>query len=430
MNVRVTVHTLRKRLQDIYESGEGTSHPIRIVIPPGGYGAQFLHVPQILDAGAEPDASATEAIPLSGPEPPARADAPTPSAPHAFWFWIAAVFVLTGVAALFWIGARRERPHPVASLAAPSPVIINGPTHILLGENRHAYTDHDGATWLPEPGCAGGESMPSTGADVTGTLDPYLYDGGRRGIVRCTFHAAPGYYELHLFSAEPTNLEPAERVINLSVNAGTNQTMDVVDRAGSDHAATMYSIPGVSPEIDGTMHLDFTSEVSPINAIEVLPAPTPAPLPLHIIAASSSYKDEHGVIWSADRYFRGGRHAHPPDREHGPSLCLYASGRIGNFQYALPAPVGRKYRITLYFREAWFGQATGTPGGSGSRIFDVYCNGEALLHHFDILAEGHGANVVKTMDNMTPTPQGMLNLQFVGVLNYPTVNAIAVVPEP
>src|SRR5215472_7448443 len=35
--VRVTVHTLRKRLQEVYSHGEGAKHSVRLVIPPGGY---------------------------------------------------------------------------------------------------------------------------------------------------------------------------------------------------------------------------------------------------------------------------------------------------------------------------------------------------------------------------------------------------------
>jgi hypothetical protein len=95
----------------------------------------------------------------------------------------------------------------------------------------------------------------------------------------------------------------------------------------------------------------------------------------------------------------------------------------------VPAPVGNKYRVTLYFRESWLGQTNGTPGGPGIRIFDVYSNGQTVLHDFDILAEGHGASVAKTIEHVSPTSQGVINLQFMHVVNYPLVNAIEIVPE-
>ena len=69
-------------------------------------------------------------------------------------------------------------------------------------------------------------------------------------------------------------------------------------------------------------------------------------------------------------------------------------------------------------------------GGPGSRIFDVACNGTALLKNFDILGEGGGAPVVKTFDHVQPTAQGKLELSFTPVMNYPVISAIEVVPEP
>src|ERR1700759_4925119 len=39
--VRVTVHVLRKRLQEVYTQGEGANQAVRLVTPPGGYAAHF-----------------------------------------------------------------------------------------------------------------------------------------------------------------------------------------------------------------------------------------------------------------------------------------------------------------------------------------------------------------------------------------------------
>ncbi len=431
--VRVTFHTLRKRLQDIYETGEGVSHLVRIVVPTGGYAPQFVHLQE---------AGHTTSLPyVSGDDPVAvrLAAAPLPPQPtspsshstggRAPWFWLAAVIVVGLVVATVWRKSHPSNSNWTDSLASASPVTISGPTYILFGKGRRPYTDHSGIRWEPQPACEGGETVRSTGARFSGTEDSTIYDGGIRGIVRCTFHARPGLYELRLHFAEPSNLEPAHRVVTLAVNAGPTTSVDVVDRAGADRAATTFTIPGIRPENDGTIHLDFTSEVSPLNAVEILPAPTVQPLPVRIVAASSPFKDASGNVWLTDRYFRGGRHGQPPDREHRPSLGLYASDRIGTFQYSVPAPTGSKYRVTLYFREPWFGQENGAPGGVGSRVFDVYCNGQSVVQDFDILADGHGQSVTKTIDGVSPTAQGELNLAFVPVVNYPLVNAIEVTPD-
>jgi len=431
--VRVTFHTLRKRLQEIYETGEGMSHPVRIVIPAGRYAAQFVHLPETGHTTSLPYVSGGDSVavpPIAAPFPPQPPSPPSSSTTGRLpWFWFAALVVVALVAAVVWRKSHPSGSFAMDSLSPASHVTISGPTYILFGKGRHAYTDHSGIRWEPQPACEGGESLPSTGLTFSGTEDSYIYDGGIRGIVRCIFHARPGLYELQLHFAEPGNLEPAHRIVSLAVNAGATQSAHVVARAGADRAATTFTIPGIRPENDGTIHLDFTSEVSPVNAIEILPAPTVQPLPLRIVASSTPYKDDTGNFWLSDRYFRGGRHGQPPDQEHRPSLGLYASDRVGTFQYSLPAPTGSKYRVTLYFREPWFGQENGAPGGVGSRIFNVYCNGQSVLQNFDILAEGHGQSVTKTFDDVSPTAQGELNLAFVPVVNYPLVNAIEITPE-
>jgi len=431
--VRVTFHTLRKRLQDIYETGEGMSHPVRIVIPAGRYAAQFVHLPDTSRTTLAPYVPETEAADVAAvaasfppPQPPSRS--PRSPAPRLPWFGVAALLTACVVAAIVWHQMHPLRSNNSGSSSA-SAFKVSGPTYILFGKGRRPYTDHSGIRWEPQPACQGGESVPPTGVTFSGTENSTIYDGGIRGIVRCTFHAPPGLYELRLHFAEPSNLEPASRSVSLAVNAGTPVSVDVVDRAGGDRAATTYTIPGVTPENDGTIHLDFTSEVSPLTAIEILPAPTVQPLPIRIVAASNPFKDDAGNVWLSDRYFRGGRHGQPTDQEHRPSLGLYASGRIGTFQYLLPAPAGSKYRVTLYFREAWFGQQNGAPGGVGSRVFNVYCNGQSVLENFDILADGHGQSVTKTIDGVSPTAQGEIILAFVPVKNYPLVNAIEVTPE-
>jgi hypothetical protein len=248
-------------------------------------------------------------------------------------------------------------------------------------------------------------------------------------MVHCVFPVAKGIYELHLYFAEPTDLEAARRVASISINAGPARVVDVVDRAGGDRVATSISIPGVSPENDGAIHIDYTSEVSPLNAVEILPAPSAALLPIRIVAASSPYVDEKGRVWLSDRYFSGGRRGQTPDQAHRPNLGLYGADRVGKFRYSLPVVPGANYRVRLYFREPWFGQDNGPAGGPGSRVFNVSCNGEMVLRNFDILAESNGAPLVKTFDHVTATTDGMIELSFLPVVNYPVVNAIEVEPE-
>ncbi|HXP10169.1 MAG TPA: malectin domain-containing carbohydrate-binding protein, partial [Acidobacteriaceae bacterium] len=298
----------------------------------------------------------------------------------------------------------------------------------LLGPARKAYTDSAGQSWVPAE-CEGGTATSAVKTAIKGTEDGYLFQGGMHGMVHCVFPVAKGLYELHLYFAEPTDLESARRTASISVNAGPARVVDVVDRAGGDRVATSISIPGVSPENDGAIHIDYTSEVSPLNAVEILPAPSTALLPLRIVASSSHYVDEKGQVWLSDRYFSGGRRGQTPDQAHRPNLGLYAADRVGKFRYILPVAPSETYRVRLYFREPWFGQDNGPAGGPGSRVFNVSCNGEMVLRNFDILAEGNGAPLVKTLDHVTASTDGTIELSFLPVSNYPVVNAIEVEAE-
>jgi hypothetical protein len=109
---------------------------------------------------------------------------------------------------------------------------------------------------------------------------------------------------------------------------------------------------------------------------------------------------------------------------------LYAGERWGHFSYSIPVAPGT-YRLCLKFSEHSFGAGTPGGGGLGTRIFNVYCNGTALLSDFDIIEKAQGANrpVDVTFRHLKPNPQGKLLIQFIPVKNYAVVNAIEVVDE-
>jgi hypothetical protein len=431
--VRVTVHTLRKRLQEIYQR-EGTRRSIRIVIPPGHYAVLFLpqrHFTEDLSPGPvvfeEPNRHVDRS---SRDHAVAAPQAVDDSLRRRFsGWWVPAGFLVLGCA--FWIVYSKRMktgaaftPAPAVALSTPLPLL-----RTLMGSARLRYTDHSGQVWTRNQYCKGGDDVSVPNARISGTEDTYLYQGGVRGIVHCVFPVKRGFYELHFHFAEPSDLEAAQRPAQISINAGPAIGVDVVDEAGGDQIATVKVITGVVPENDGAIHLDFTSEVSPLNAIEILPAPSATLLPVRIVAASGSWVDEDKHIWLSDRYFSGGRRGLRPDPDASANLGLYSSDRIGRFHYTIPVTPLAHYRIRLYFREPWFGRASGANGGRGSRVFDVDCNGVVLLKNFDIFAEAGSAPVVKTFDHVQATSRGTIELYFMPVTNYPLVNAIEVVPS-
>ena len=295
--------------------------------------------------------------------------------------------------------------------------------------HRQPYTDHSGVNWVTGNYCQGGSDVIVPTQRIEGTLDAPLYLGGVHGIAHCVFPVTQKLYELHFHFAETSDLPAATRLATLSINAGPAIGVDVVDDAGGDGIATSTVVTGVAPENDGSIHVDYTSEVSLLNAVEIVPAPSASQLPVRIVVNSKPYVDSANQFWDSDRYFSGGRYGLPPESAKRANLGLYESDRVGRFRYSIPVVPLAKYRVRLYFREPWFGKDNGGRGGPGSRVFDVACNDQFLMKNFDILAEGGSAPVVKTFDNIQASAGGRIELSFMPVVNYAVVNAIEILPE-
>lgn len=298
----------------------------------------------------------------------------------------------------------------------------------FIGANRQPYVDHSGFKWVAGNYCSAGTNVSVPPQKIEGTLDAPLYFSGVRGLVHCVFPVTQNLYEVHFHFAETSNLPPAIRVASFSINSGPITVVDVVNDAGGDGIATSTVVTGVVSASDGSIHIDFTSEVSLLNAVEILPAPSPSLLPVRFVMNSKPFVDNANQFWMSDRYFSGGRYDIPPDFARHGDLGLYESGRIGSFRYDIPVAPSAHYRVRLYFREPWFGNENRGIGGPGSRVFDVACNGQLLLKNFDILGEKNSAPVVKTFDKIQATPEGKIELSFTPLVNYAIVNAIEVLP--
>ena len=433
--VRVTVHALRKRLLEVYQN-EGANHPVRLVLPPGHYAPFFLHHPPVehIEAVAtdfQPTAlTEQQTLEQTSPETVQQEhDSPlrnlwTSRAGLLIVLLFAPASLIAGLAVREW---RKERlAHSPNSAGLPA---AQATIHALMGTDRKPYTDHSGNVWATANYCQGGTNINVPPQPIEGTEDAPLYLGGVRGIAHCVFPVTQGLYELHFHFAETSDLPAATRTASLSINAAPSLAMDVVTDAGGHSIATTKIVTGVAPENDGSIHIDFISEVSLFNAVEILPSPTATQLPVRIVAGTNSYSDENKQLWESDRYFSGGRHGLPPKGGSSNELGLYQSDRIGRFRYDIPAVPNARYRVKLYFREPWYGKENGGNGGPGSRIFDVACNGVLLMKNFDILAEGNSKPIVKTFENIQATAYGRIELYFMPVVNYPVVSAIEVEPE-
>ena len=96
----------------------------------------------------------------------------------------------------------------------------------------------------------------------------------------------------------------------------------------------------------------------------------------------------------------------------------------------MPVAEGR-YRVTMRFCEGHYGRHNTGAGGLGSRVFDVYSNGVALLRDFDVFKEagGGGRPLDRTFSGIRPNAQGKIVLTFVPTTGMAFVNGIEVVED-
>uniref|UniRef100_Q01NB6 Malectin domain-containing protein n=1 Tax=Solibacter usitatus (strain Ellin6076) TaxID=234267 RepID=Q01NB6_SOLUE len=448
--VRVTANEVRKRLAQHYLAENGNPHPVRIELSAGSYRAGFrweapaaeaaeINVPVDRLPVPEP-AVATQRIP-----PPANRFI------HTVVPWVVAFIAIAG--GLSWAKWAGVKPTSAESSAGVVPGIVSATLpadddlRIIVGA-VNPFMDRSGRTWGPDRFFSGGSVLLHPSERIVRTLDPDLYRHLRTGDFRYAIPLKPGTYELHLHFAE-TGLADfisaessgeGQRVFHVSANGKRLlDFFDVVADANGVNTSDERVFRNIAPAEDGFLHLAFSPVrgTAMLSAIEVLPVTAGKLRPIRIRAGwTASWKNSAGQEWLADSFFLGGnalvRRTNPAQDSNSaaPDIALYASERWGNFSYALPLPEG-KYRVTLKFCEGHYGKRNSGAGGVGSRLFDVYCNGVALMRNFDIFKEagGEGRPIDRSFSGIRPNAQGKILLSFVPVVGMACVNAIEVTED-
>jgi hypothetical protein len=462
--VRVEAFRLRKRLKQYYEN-EGADRHLRIVIPSGQYVPQFLENGRPAGNGEAPDSgpdltddeeAALEAA-LPGVPPPELGIALTPSTValpamarpgYPSWAKLATflglpLIVVAMVAAGWYF--RVHLPAKAISALKTASALVGAESEeirILCGSSARRYVDRSGNVWSGDQFFRGGSVFATPNHTIAATPDPELFRSRRQGDFTYDIPLKPGLYELHLYFAETLFGEnntagggESSRVFRVSINGQpVLWSFDVISDAGGANTADEKVFKDIAPAKDGMLHLQLAQlykEVPFLNAIEIVPGIPGKMRPVRIVARSRDYTDRSGVVWGADRYFsHGATVARPEPVSNTPDPEIFAAERFGNFTYTIPAADGR-YTVTLRFAETWFGPGSPGGGGTGSRVFDVYCNGVALLRNFDIFRAAGGAQraIEKSFHGIAPNAQGKIVLSFVPVVNYASVNAIEVADE-
>lgn len=431
--VRVTANEVRKKLAQHYLTGKGRPHPVRIELPPGSYRAEFR---------------------WETPAPPEEPSVPAPEPTRRPWRRIATAAVCLLLAGTLFIW-RSQSAKTTTSPAGAAASDHTGPVALpetdgvrMIAGATASYLDRSGRSWGPDRFFSGGAVMSRSAERILRTLDPDIYRHSRIGEFRYDIPLKPGAYELHLHFAE-TGLSDfisaessgeGQRVFRVFANGKSLlDAFDVVADAAGPNISDERVFRDISSAGDGLLHLTFaTMRGSPmVSAIELVPVQPGQVRPVRIRAGwTTSWQDSSGHPWQSDSYFVGGnallRATNPAQQGNSTAhdTALYSSERWGHFSYAVPVADGR-YRVTLKFCEGHYGRRNSGGGGLGSRLFDVYCNGVALLRGFDIFKEagGEGRPVDRTFAGVRPNAQGKIILTFVPVKEMACVNGIEVVEE-
>lgn len=457
--VRSQARLLRLKLEHHF-AYEGKDEPLVITIPKGRYlptfETRFHESEQLVSRTTE-----SPTLPESRPR-------------RQSFFGIAAlsaVFVLTIVMILAMSlrsrqsrsivsaggPARQPEPETVPSASGnPVPVApVAGEVRIAAGNTGGPYVDIWGRRWETDGFYEGGVSRSGPRDLLPPVPDPNLFRTIRESSpsdsmipqqqsgFRYDIPVPPGLYELRLYFADPIRDQiretgrDAQNVRHFQVNANGYPLLSVFDAiadAGSA-AVDIRAFKDISPAPDGKVHLEFlpASERAFVSALELTPGTAGKMKPIRLSAHRSDLLDGDGTGWSGDRYFVGGNTANYANLGPGPKIPeLYTVERFGNFSYAIPVPRG-SYTVRLHFLESFFSPSipNGLCRGAGCRVFDVYCNGTALLRDFDVFKAAGGAYrpAVRTFHNLHPNGQSKLLLTFSPTVNYAEVRAIEVIDE-
>jgi hypothetical protein len=148
----------------------------------------------------------------------------------------------------------------------------------LTAQDR-PFVSADGLLWSPDHDVRGGQTVVRS-QPVRGTApDPGLFRAERFGNFRYTIPAAPGSYTLRLFFAETffgaANGRSAEapRLFDVFCNGRTLlHGLDVMGEAGGENRALVKTFPGLTPNAQGKLILDFVPirNLATLSALELV----------------------------------------------------------------------------------------------------------------------------------------------------------------
>jgi hypothetical protein len=433
-SARVEVHRLRKRLREYYEK-QGAGDRLRITIPAGQYAPAFTR----REASAHPHEGTAGSV--GGGEETGSAAARAGGIAtgrgederHGSRGLIGRLIERASFGA--W-----QRSGAAGAAARIQEILPTTAVRLNCGQ-RLARGGRPGQQWLADQYYEGGELIELPRQHIARAFDPQLFQYARSGDFAYHIPLAAGTYELHLHFVETTYGPGApggageySRVFDVHANGRPIlRNFDILSDAGGPFIADERVFRDIAPDADGMLHLKFASkrERARVSAIEIVPAEPHRLNPIRIYFRESGHTDASGHVWMPESYSAGGQLAqHPQPVAGARDQELYVAERFGHFSFAIPVDAG-SYRLSLHFAEKFFGPDNPAGlGGAGSRLFDVQCNGVALLREFDIFkAAGANRACVKTFQGLKPNGQGKLAVSFSPIRDYASLYALEAVDQ-
>lgn len=181
--------------------------------------------------------------------------------------------------------------------------------------------------------------------------------------------------------------------------------------------------PTPTPTNTPTITPTPTSTGTPTPTNSPTPTPTPNPSGTILVNAGGPAYNSGSGQWSADNGFTGGQTYSVSSPIQGTSdPLLYQTERFNMSGYKFNVPNG-PYTVTLKFAEIYY-----MCNKINCRSFNVKIEGNQVLTNFDIFKET--GSLYKAVDKtfVANVGDGVLNIDFVTVVNASKISAIKIVP--
>jgi hypothetical protein len=293
-------------------------------------------------------------------------------------------------------------PGYVADIGAPFGDRGNGFTYGWSGDNTSV-------AWTVGPRTRGDATSPDL------RYDSLIHMGAFNWEI-----AVPnGTYTVHVVVGDPSY---SDVVSKLTVEGSLT-----VDGSTSESAHWLQGSITVSVN-DGKLTIgNLAGSYNKICFIDISSAgfvnPPPAVSAIRLdVGSSAPYTDSVGRLWQPDQFGTGGTLSSKPNAIGNTSDAdLLRTYRFGNFSYDVPVANGT-YDVYLRFIEPWW-------SGPGQRLFNVRAEGSMKLQNVDLYAEAGQFNAIEKAFSITVS-DGVLNLDFITLVDNAIVSSIAIIKQP